>query len=91
MGERKASAREVLRRGRTLAAIAVIGPILLVGWLGFECASDQREEQRLDHALGKLVGLIKLEDRLKVEQRFDAWPVLRFDAYPSRAGPLSSN
>jgi hypothetical protein len=61
-----------LRRGRKVGAIAVIGIILLLGWLGFEYASDRRQTQQLDDALEKLLGLLTLGEQLKAEERFDA-------------------
>jgi hypothetical protein len=84
MIDRKALARENLRRGRIVGAISLVAIVISLAWVGFEYASDQREAERLDGALEKLVAILNLEEGLKKEERFDA--VRRFIHSNSRHG-----
>jgi hypothetical protein len=54
------------------AIIAVIGIVVLAGWLSFDAVLDQREEQRFDNMLDNVIGLLRMPEQVKPEERFDA-------------------
>jgi hypothetical protein len=73
-----------VRRGRILGAICILAIVVSLAWAGFEQASNQREGQRLDGALERLLAVLNLEGRLTTEERLDA--VRRFIHSNSRHG-----